>query len=32
LLQHQNNIVGTLKVINNAVQNFDSSNWFEHST
>jgi len=32
LLNHQNNFVGILKIMNNAAKNFDSSNEFERST
>jgi len=32
LLDHQNNFVGTLKIMSNAAKNFDFTNWFEHFT
>jgi len=32
LSDHQNNFVGTLKIMSNAAKNFDILNWFEHST
>jgi len=31
LLNHQNNFIGILKIMNNFAKNF-SSNWFERST
>jgi len=33
LLDHQNNFIGTLKIMSNALKNFDIlGNWFERST